>query len=307
MESKEWYFQIQCEESVSEFQVYMARWDNSPKPNVTIRYSTNSGSSYSNIITIDGDYFTGDKIYKLYTHTFGATISPDNAGDKIYIEFVTNSGERMLYDDFEITYGGSSTAPDNPSSFVATAIPSQEIILTWFQNTDNDDVMVAYSLNGTFGVPLNGTGYNTSDLISGGGEVIYNGPLSTFIHTNLTSNTQYFYRAWSIDGSVTYSSGVSDNATTAVNPDLFISEVANPEDPGTPPDDAKFIELFNGGNSTINFSTDTWYVSRQANGDPLSWADVLLTGSIDAGETYGCGYNNSAFQSSVWICSNQFE
>ncbi len=196
--------------------------------------------------------------------------------------------------------------PDNPSSFVATAIPSQEIILTWFQNTDNDDVMIAYSLSGTFGVPLNGTGYNTSDLISGGGEVIYNGPLSTFIHTSLISNTQYFYRAWSVDASVSYSSGVSDDATTAVNPDLIISEVADPEDPGTPPDDAKFIELFNGGNSTINFSTDTWYISRQANGDPASWADVQLTGSIDAGETYVIGYYSSAFQSAYGFNADQY-
>lgn len=105
-----YYFRYECEETVSGFSVYLARWDNNPVPSITIRYSTNSGSSYTDIETITGAWFTGDKAYKEYTHSFSTPISP-TSGNKIYIELNKTTGERLLVDDFELEYGSGSPTP----------------------------------------------------------------------------------------------------------------------------------------------------------------------------------------------------
>ena len=98
------YLNAEMSLTVQSFSIQMARWDNSPSPNVSIEYSTDGGSNYSQIGTIDGSYFTGgDRAYKAYEHTFASPISPD-AGSTIIIRFYTISGERMYYDDFSIVY-----------------------------------------------------------------------------------------------------------------------------------------------------------------------------------------------------------
>jgi hypothetical protein len=147
------YLRYECEETVSSFSIWMARWDNSPKPSVTIRYSINSGTSYTDIETIDGDYFTGDKIYKNYSYAFGAAISP-TSGEKIYIEFYTNSGERMLYDDFEMSYGETSipTLTVNPSiltgfTYVLGSGPSAEQSFTVEGTNLTNDISILAPTN----------------------------------------------------------------------------------------------------------------------------------------------------------------
>ncbi len=205
------YYRYECEETVNSFSIWMARWDNSPKPSVTIRYSTNSGTSYTDIETIDGDYFTGDKTYKEYSHTFGTAISPET-GEKVYIEFYTNSGERMLYDDFEMSYGGAS-GPDDPASFTAAASSSSQINLVATANDDTDDILVAYNSVNTFGTPT-GT-YSVDDLITDGGTVLYVGAAASLSnHTGLSSGQTVYYKAWSVNGSNEYSTGITDDATT---------------------------------------------------------------------------------------------
>jgi M6 family metalloprotease-like protein len=97
------YFRYEIDKPVKSFGIFAARWDNSPTPNITIRYSTDSGISYTDIETFDGSWFTADKTYKEYTHSFGTPVSPE-PGNKIFIEFVTTTGERMIYDDFTVTY-----------------------------------------------------------------------------------------------------------------------------------------------------------------------------------------------------------
>ncbi len=72
---------------------------------------------------------------------------------------------------------------------------------------------------------------------------------------------------------------------------LMISEVADPQDNYN----ARFVELYNGTGATIDFSTETWYLSRQANGS--SWASVQLTGTLAAGGLYRIAYNQAEFES----------
>ena len=133
----------------------------------------------------------------------------------------TTDSEWIVYNKDEFSYlgnhtanCGSGTGPDNPSDLLATTVSTSEIDLSWNQNAATDNVLLAWSADGTFGTPVNGTSYTAGSSISGGGTVLYNGSNTSFNHTSLTSNTQYYYKAWSVDGSTNYSAGITDDATT---------------------------------------------------------------------------------------------
>jgi len=100
------------------------------------------------------------------------------------------------------TFGNGSTGPGNPASFIATTISTTEIDLSWTQNVSRNNVMVAWNSTNTFGTPTNGSIYAAGDGISGGGMVLYNGNTTSYSHTSLSSGTHYYYKAWSVDGTV---------------------------------------------------------------------------------------------------------
>ncbi|MDD3876413.1 MAG: BNR-repeat neuraminidase N-terminal domain-containing protein [Bacteroidales bacterium] len=102
----------------------------------------------------------------------------------------------------------------NPTNFTATVASSTQIDLGWNLNDNNDEVMVAWNSTNTFGVPVDGTDYNIDEDIDGNGVVLYVGNATSFEHTGLNTNTQYFYKAWSKNGSSEYSLGTSAGATT---------------------------------------------------------------------------------------------
>ncbi len=148
-------------------------------------------------------------------------------GIRFYDQSGFSAGEEQFIDDvtFESPTGTSLTVtngdfeswpsgPDNPVNFTATAVSTSEIDLSWALNAAGNDVMVAWSSDGTFGTPVNSTDYSVGDVISGGGTVLYNGNGTSFNHTGLNINTVYYYKAWSVDASTTYSTGVTDNAKT---------------------------------------------------------------------------------------------
>ena len=101
----------------------------------------------------------------------------------------------------------------NPASFTAVAASSSEIDLDWTLNANSDNVLVAWSSDGTFGTPVDGSTYSAGNSITGGGTVLYYGSALHYDHQTLPSNTSYYYEAWSYDGS-NYSSGLTDDATT---------------------------------------------------------------------------------------------
>lgn len=121
------YFLADFSNTLNGFSVYMARWDNSPVPNVDIEYSIDGGTTFTLIETITGDIFSGDKVYQIYTHTFASPISPA-PGSTIQIRLNTTAGERMRYDDFTVDYGQGGTTPvalsaDFSSDFVTGLAP----------------------------------------------------------------------------------------------------------------------------------------------------------------------------------------
>ncbi len=107
---------------------------------------------------------------------------------------------------------------NNPLAFSALAGSNVQINLNWVKNQEDDDVMVAYSTDNVFGDPVQTQTYQVGDIIEGGGTLIYKGPESAFIHTGLTSNTPYYYKAWSLNGVPEYSQGLATSATTLKEP-----------------------------------------------------------------------------------------
>ncbi|MDN4165376.1 lamin tail domain-containing protein [Cytophagales bacterium LB-30] len=87
------------------------------------------------------------------------------------------------------------------------------------------------------------------------------------------------------DGSLAGNSGTFTVNEPAI---LFITEVADPKDFAN----AKFIELYNGGASSIDLETGQWFLARQANAG--STVSITLTGSIDPGQALIVANNTSS-------------
>ena len=110
------------------------------------------------------------------------------------------------------TFTWSLTGPSSPTNFTATPVSSAQINLGWVLNGAGNNVMVAWNTANTFGTP-SGT-YTVDAVITGGGTVIYNSNGTSYNHTGRNPNTAYYYKAWSVDGTNTYSSGTIANAMT---------------------------------------------------------------------------------------------
>lgn len=106
------------------------------------------------------------------------------------------------------------TLPGNPSNFEAFGISDSEIALSWELNDEQDNVMLAWSPDGSFGIPQEGNSYQPGDQIEGGGNVIYLGDLEEFLHEELNAATLYYYRLWTVDEDLSYSLGRASQTYT---------------------------------------------------------------------------------------------
>ncbi|MBP9083761.1 MAG: T9SS type A sorting domain-containing protein, partial [Bacteroidia bacterium] len=99
----------------------------------------------------------------------------------------------------------------DPTTFISTAIGSSQINLTFTPNASNNNVVVVWNNTGMFTVP-SGTPPSVGSAFAGG-TLLYNGISSPQLHSGLTSEASYFYKAFSYNGT-TYSTGLNSNATT---------------------------------------------------------------------------------------------
>lgn len=122
---------------------------------------------------------------------------------------ITNITEQSNIITFDFMGGGN-----NPSNFIAVATSVDQINLNW-DASDFNGVVLAYSQDGTFGTPVDGTTYNAGSNISGGGTVLYNGTSNSYNHTNLQSSTTYYYKIWGKEDALpTYTSGATTSEST---------------------------------------------------------------------------------------------
>ncbi len=192
-----------------EFRIDGGTWTN-------LIWFENDGATYNTYFLEDTDFDgTGDGTQ--LTSTFAQfTKSITGTGSTLELRFtaaVNAGGEDFAIDYFEVT-GIAPGGVNNPSNLTAVTADTGQIDLSWSQNAAGDDVMLAYTADGIFGTPVDGTTYEAGDTIPGGGEVIYNGSDTSYSHTGLTADTRYFYKAWSVDATPNYSSGTTADTTT---------------------------------------------------------------------------------------------
>ncbi|TVQ88679.1 MAG: T9SS C-terminal target domain-containing protein [Bacteroidetes bacterium] len=106
------------------------------------------------------------------------------------------------------------TLPSNPSNFVAEGVSDTQIDLSWQLNDDGNDIMLAWSPNGNFGIPQEGDSFHTGDTIPGGGIVLYKGSDTIFEHTELNAATLYYYKLWTVVEDTVFSLGRSASTHT---------------------------------------------------------------------------------------------
>ncbi|HMO04654.1 MAG TPA: S8 family serine peptidase [Kiritimatiellia bacterium] len=134
---------------VTRFSMNLARWDNSPTPQFSIRYSTDSGSTYTTLLATNGSWFTADRTYKLYDS--GPLNLAPASGQRIYIELFRSTGERMLLDNFEVDFipsGGAlpQTPPTlNPIGNKAVTLSNTLAFAVTATPTDGDPVTLSVS------------------------------------------------------------------------------------------------------------------------------------------------------------------
>ena len=102
----------------------------------------------------------------------------------------------------------------NPGYFIASAVDDESIELSWVPNHDNNEVMILWSQEETFGSPQDGTSYSPGDEIPGGGILLYQGDVPEYIHTGLEENSRYHYKAFSVTDDLQYSRGRTSGART---------------------------------------------------------------------------------------------
>jgi hypothetical protein len=156
----------------------------------------------------DGSYETSQPEFRYTSSLDDNAIYNNDDGS-----FPTDDGSYYNYPNIKLTMVEPS-GPANPSGFSASASGSNQIGLSWTLNGDSDDVLLAYNSSSSFGTPSDGTTYSVDDELTGGGTIIYTGSSTSHSHTSLSSNTEYYYKIWSKDGSDNYSTGTTDDATT---------------------------------------------------------------------------------------------
>jgi subtilisin family serine protease len=104
------------------------------------------------------------------------------------------------------------TGIKNPKNLKAIANSSSEIEASWTRNENLNAVVLAYNTEPNFGTPT--VDDEIGSQLTGGGEILYIGNDTTFIHSSLQATTNYFYRAWSVTEEGEFSSGRSAQTAT---------------------------------------------------------------------------------------------
>lgn len=158
---------------------------------------------------------------------------------------------------------------EDPVAFNATAISTQEISLAWEPYTAGNLVMIAANHEELFGNPKGV--YTRGDEIEGGGQVLYMGNATEFLHRDLHPNQNSYYKIWSFTEDLIYSNGITAEAST---PCSYVVD----------------YPFFEGFNDTI--LPDCWSQEYLAN--EVSW--IMGTGNNNGDSTTFEGDGNIYFR-----------
>ena len=209
-----------------------------------------------------------------------------------YTSSGTGPGSSSLWriDDVELSgvLGNVGPAINNISQSPATGVTPSDAVTVSADVTDSDGIASVVLNWGTESGNL--PNEITMNLSSGDTYVA-----DTDIPAQADGTTVYYeIVATDANTSPETSTSTTQNYTSLELLSLIISEVA---DPGNTPN-AKFVEVYNNGSSTIDFSSQIVYLARYSNGNTTTNnSSVELTGTLAPGDYYVIAYSSSAFPS----------
>ena len=284
-----------CNHSGADIEVYISTdYDGTSNPNTGFTWNTLSptlsGGSYNDVYSGDLDIssYTGGTAFIAFKYT-----GTDSDGKTWQIDDITIEDDVLL-----------AEPTNHVASFTATTNGHNQVDLTW---TDNDGTQPAENFlikasttdYADITAPVDGTEEaDDTDLSDGNGVVNVAHGVEAYNWTGLAETTTYYFKIYpytntgvdidyKTDGTVPQADATTDAAPAV--PDLIISEVTDPGDDY----DARYVELYNSGATTIDFSNTTVYFDRQANGGNHS--STQLTGWVEPGATYTIAKNGSYF------------
>jgi hypothetical protein len=162
------------------------RWDNTPDPAYSVEYSTNAGSSWTNVGTINNAYLV-TSAWKTFTHTLSSPAIV--ASGQFRVRVVRTSGERIMIDNFQWTAGSlNPVVTTGASTGVSTSAVTLGGNITDSGISSVSERGIFYSTTDGF---ANGSGTKVSDLTGGFGTGSFTQEV-----TGLDAGTTYFYRAF---------------------------------------------------------------------------------------------------------------
>ncbi|HQI42196.1 MAG TPA: M12 family metallo-peptidase [Ignavibacteriaceae bacterium] len=182
--------------------------------NVKILLSTDGGYNFNTVLVASTPNDGSEIVTIPNTPTSQARIKVEAIGN-IFFD-ISNINFKII----------ASPIPDNPVSFEATLTSASQINLSFTTNSTNDNVVIIWNQTGVFTSP-SGTPPSVGGAFAGG-TLLYNGKTSPVVHSGLSANTTYYYKAFSYNG-VNYSSGITADATTLLvqNPISFAAIAIN--------------------------------------------------------------------------------
>lgn len=228
----------------------------------------NSSCSYDYLKIYDGNSTSGTLLGTYCGTTSPGTVTANNTSGAL--TFVFHSDGSVTSTGWAAALSCVSGIVTNPTAFTATAVSTSQINLTWNTNPVCPNVMLVYSLNNVFGTPVNATTYAPGATIPGGGTVVYVGEVASFSHTSLSPSTIYYYKAFSRDCSLSYSSGVTASASTACGAIAAFPWTEGFENSGTIP---------------------SCWTQEQVNSSGLNWTFITGNGGSYPSAAHGGTYN----------------
>jgi hypothetical protein len=258
---------------VGDFSLKVRRWDGTPTPDFTVKYSVNGGTDWTSLTNIDGTLLTTSDWF-----TYSGTIN--NAANNILIE-IQNTGttERIMIDDFTwVAYGAPSTNPEITGISINPTSP-----------TPADDVVVTATItdDGTISDASIDWGTSTGNLPNNVPMTLTKGIYTGTIPMQIDGTTVYYIVSATDDQANTT---ISDEMNyTVVEPTIPTQLVITSVTPVSPIVNTAFsltVEAQDGAGTISNVTSDTEITLTKLSGGVLTGTLVLTMTSGTSSVTF---------------------